>query len=517
MTTVALSWALATAVLGANPEPAHFALVVAHNNSRDASVAPLRFADDDGARFAELMLARGASVELLVLMDPETQGRFPALVERAEPPTKAALRAAMDRILVGVEAARAEGRPTELHFFFAGHGHVGDDREGYVDLVDGRFGRSALYREVIARSSADLNHVVIDACNAYFMVNRRGDAEAAVAALNAFLASESLDRYPNTGVILSTASEQEVHEWSRYQSGVFSHQLLSALAGAADVDGDGAVRYAEAHAFIAAANHAVRDPRARLSVFARAPAKDVEAPLMRAPAAERAAWVELPAALAGRVHLEDDRGLRVVDVHKSAEQPLRLALVPRGHYFVRTPGAELKLAAAAGSSVRVSESALTPRELAERGAVEESFRRDLFAVPFGRGFVAGFESAGESPREVAALSRGVALDWYERPRPWAWVSGGLALAGIGAGVGLSLAAADKRDELEAGVGSLSMAQAIALQDEEQTLRTGAGVAFGVGGALALTATILALLEDPGAPPDVVVGVDGEGVRVGGRF
>ena len=55
--------------------------------------------------------------------------------------------------------------------------------------------------------------------------------------------------------------------------------MRSALAGAADIDGDGRVTYAEAHAFISAANGRVQDARARLSAYAAPPALHRDEPL----------------------------------------------------------------------------------------------------------------------------------------------------------------------------------------------------------------------------------------------
>ena len=53
----------------------------------------------------------------------------------------------------------------------------------------------------------------------------------------------------NVGLLLSTSSARESHEWSGFESGVFSHEVRSGLYGAADADGDGRVSYAEIAAF----------------------------------------------------------------------------------------------------------------------------------------------------------------------------------------------------------------------------------------------------------------------------
>ena len=43
---------------------------------------------------------------------------------------------------------------------------------------------------------------------------------------------------------------------------MFTHELLSGMLGAADVNGDLVVEYTEVQAFVAAANRDIKDPRA---------------------------------------------------------------------------------------------------------------------------------------------------------------------------------------------------------------------------------------------------------------
>jgi hypothetical protein len=154
---------------------------------------------------------------------------------------------------------KAAGRTPVLYFVFTGHGQRGPAGEGTVSLLDGAFTRTDLYKEVITPSTASFLHLIVDACDSYFFVNSRGlpVGPAQTAAVTRHLASRELDRYPQVGVVLSTSTAQESHEWSAISSGVFSHQVRSALAGAADVNSDGRVEYSELTAFIAAASQGV--------------------------------------------------------------------------------------------------------------------------------------------------------------------------------------------------------------------------------------------------------------------
>jgi hypothetical protein len=477
-----------------------FALIVAHNKSLDASLAPLRFADDDAARFHELMATFATKTVLLAVLDDETQRTFPGLSRQARPPSRGGLRGAMRELSAAIRASRRAGHRTRFYFYYAGHGDVGSDREGYVHLLDGRFSRSDLYREVIVVSPAHVNHVIIDACNSYYMVNPRGDRTGKASqlqAMRAFLARESLDRFPNTGVVLSTASMGETHEWSRYQSGIFSHELLSALWGGADVDGDGLVDYRELAAYLAAANLKVRDVRARLSIYARAPAADRDAELVNLGELRARAFLSVPRELTGHYYLEDDRGVRHAEFHKSGEQPLRLALLGRPHYTLRSDEREA-LIRPEGGEIDAAGLTFTELPLHSRGSVEQTFRRDLFAFPFGRSFAAGHAAAAEaqppSVTKVVAAPPAAPRPWYSRPGTWKWASLGLATAGLATGITFQVLSGRSLSRLEEGRGEISMVEAVRLQEESRSRQTVAGIAFGIASAAAASAAVLFLLD-----------------------
>ncbi|MCA9664537.1 MAG: caspase family protein [Myxococcales bacterium] len=513
---------LASSVLAGSPALADasptararvFALVVANNRSLDPSLAALRYADDDGARFYELMRAIGARVELLSVLDAQTQRTFSGLAKQSRPPTRDGLRAAMTRLRGAMMRAQRAGERTVFYFYFAGHGGVDNSREGYINLLDQRFRRSDLYREVIARSPASLNHVIIDACNAYYMVGRRGDGKRAAsvkAAIRSFLSRESLARYPNTGVVLSTTTKAETHEWSRYHSGIFSHQLRSALLGAADVDGDHRVDYHELSAYVAAANLRVRDARARLSIYARAPRADLSAPLVeldtlrriaagakRRPAPGRiAGFLVVPRTVQGHYYLEDDRGVRYLDFNKTAEQPLRLALLDRPYYYLRSSAREAMIRLASAGDVDASTLTQRPLQARARGSVERSFRSDLYAFPFGRAFAAGHSTANAA--QPSALELGVDSSddapppWYSRARTWKWLSLGVAGAGLALGVTMQVLAASASSKLSDG--GITMVRAVELQGQVNLRQAVAGVAFGVGATAAISSLVLFLVD-----------------------
>jgi len=483
---------LASSVAGA-AGPVVYAVVVANNQTFDNSRQPLRFADDDGARYAELFGLTAERIALLAVLDEDTQRVFPDAVSASRAPDRAQLLATLEDTFARIREERAAGKEVVFYFVFSGHGEVSEDSEGYVHLLDGPWTRGDLFEHVIAASPANVNHVLIDACNAYFMVARRGGGQAEDAGdfknlIRDFLDHESLAVHPDTGVFLSTSSANEVHEWGRIEAGIFSHVIRSALSGAADANGDGAVDYDEVNAYIAAANGDLPDRKTRLEVYARPPAQNLREPLARIP--ERGARVHIPAHWAGRYYLEDDRGVRFADFNKTAEVSLDLRLVPRPRYYLRSDNEEYVVEpASATSSIRIEDIPAQPLTLAARGSVNDAFAQHLFAIPFGPQFVTGYKQASFSattPLEVHASPT-------SKLEPWKWasaaVAGGLAVTSGTLEILSRSAASDYRN------GAGSSADLAMTQGRAESLHQAALVTGGIALTAAVTYGVLFWLDD----------------------
>ena len=162
--------------------------------------------------------------------------------------------------------------------------------------------------------------------------------------LQAFLEEEQLDRHPRAGVIVATSGVQETHEWARYRGGILSHELRSALSGAADVNGDGRIEYSELRAFLAAANARVRNPEARVDVFARPPALDRHRALVDLRAATASArFLHFGSGLGGRYWVEDERGVRYADLNKEPQASFDMLLSAHHGYFLRNEDREAEI------------------------------------------------------------------------------------------------------------------------------------------------------------------------------
>ena len=434
-----------------------FVLIAANNQSLDSDSRELRYADNDAVKYAQLFAAAGAEISLSAVPDPEVRRQFPEASRDAAPPSYDVLKRKVSELYSKIRDAARSGAETHFVFIYSGHGGLGPNQEGYITLLDRKLTRSNFYREIVRQSPATYNHLIIDACNAYYFVNKRGDRGTKDGnfgeAVQDFLHSEELGSYPNTGVILAASGESETHEWSRWEAGIFSHELRSAFLGAGDIDGDGRVTYAEAAACVDAANAAIDLPRARLKVFYRPPAINEETPLFHTDEIAADAVVRLPKSMALKYHVEDARGVRVADLHYSGEQDITLRLLGTAPFYLRRENLEARVDSK--KEILSAESlAFVPQASETKGSVELTFRRRLFEIPFGLGFFHGAVSSGAGREMKTAPFVQLSTENAEASHPAdivsatpkpalriaAWSTVGLAV-GLGVAGGITYAAA----------------------------------------------------------------------------
>lgn len=398
-----------TVLAAASPAPTTYALVIGNNESLDPKVATLRYADDDAARSFELFESRAQGVRLLTVLDAASQKLYPGLAARARPPTRTELLRAFGELNEAMAADAAAGAEPTLYFVFSGHGRRTPAGDGTIQLLDGDFTRDELFEQIIDRAKARWVHLIVDACDSYFFVNARGTqlpvAPPTTAAVAEHLAEHSLERHPNVGAVVSTTSEQESHEWQAIGAGVFSHQIRSALSGAADVNGDGRIEYSEVAAFVAAANAQVTDPRQRVNVSVHPMALDRAHPMIDLTRASTSAHLLLPRRLQGHYWLEDGRGVRVLELNKEAGQPLLIAFPGAQTYYLRTEGREVRFTATAGALLDGARLEFSTAALAARGATDAMFRERLFAEPYGARFYQGFVSSSSDVPVAASVGQ----------------------------------------------------------------------------------------------------------------
>lgn len=375
-------------VAGALPgEVERFALVVGNNRAETKANADLRYADDDAVATHRLLGDAGVVSRLLVNLDDDSRRMYDGVrIDGA--PSAQRIESTFAELVSRMREARARGNAVEFLFFYSGHGDV-DRGEGFVVLADGRLTRTSLFA-LLSRSPASKNHVFVDACKSYFLAFDRGPGGRRRPYVGNALAQKVPAQLDNTGFVLSTSSDRDSHEWERYQGGILSHELRSALRGAADTDLNAGISYAEIGAFLTTANYGIRNPRFRPDFMVRPPANDFSREVLK--------WKRAPAPLSfahktwGHFYVETASGDRLLDAHPAPDQPLQLWVPEQRPLFVRRNDGRAEYVITSHEPVQVAE--LTPSlpQTASRGALNLALEQ-IFTVPFAAGDVRRFERA----------------------------------------------------------------------------------------------------------------------------
>ena len=454
-------------------------LILGVNRAGDAELPQLRYADDDAARYQELFHALGGRIYLLTRPDENTSRISASALTGARTPNRAELTRAVASLATDVAAARAHGQRTFFYFVYAGHGNV-DGATAYLALEDARLDGDEIEREIVDRVHADESHLIIDACYSYFLAYGRGPGGSRHP-VRRFATGGGLARRPDVGLLLSTTSARESHEWAGFQAGIFSHEVRSGLYGAADLDGDGRISYLEIAAFVSRANAAIPNERFRPDVFAHAPVAAAQLiDLRQAPG--RRLRVDA-AAQASHYLFEDTLGVRLADFHNAGGRALSL-LLPEGArgLYVRRTSDEQEFAIPDGPAVvNLAELAPRPsRDLARGGSAEYAFNL-LFSLPFDDEAVSTY--ASRAPVDLDAAPD----DSVAPPLPrWRRAAGytALGVAGVSAAAAITLSLSARGLARDARASTVQI-DTDRLNQRMADRRTWAEVSFGVAGAAAI--------------------------------
>ncbi len=452
---------MAPAPGGAVPEAPTYALIVGHNGA-GAGEPTLRYADDDAGRFYELVASHADGAWLLTSFDAESQELFEPLVPVAAAPTRAAVLGAMASLRERVAKDVAAGLRPQVYFYYAGHGEIADGSGGYVHLEDGRLTREALSDELLTALEGAWVHVVVDACNAYFLVADDNRAQG--------VAFSRFEPLPNVGYVLSTSSDARSHEWQSWSGGVFSHEVRSAMVGAADANLDGAVDYRELAAFVAVANESIPQARFRPAFYVQPPRSDLSLPITTQSGLRRTSNLWLDIDSRGRLEVRDRRGLPYADVNKAPGRRLAVWLEPLASYSVRFGGKPFHVPRA---RPRLTLAMLVPDadDAQPRAQGHRAFQH-AFGAPFGQEVVRGYRLG------AGALSTGVHPDVELRRHATYGLLGGGGAALVASGILGALTfsaqqdAGASTDELavattsafSVGIGALITAAVLIVQD-----------------------------------------------------
>lgn len=513
---IVLRGAAFAAVPPASAPAARFAIIVGVNQSVDADARPLRYADDDAAAYLELFRALGARTYLLSRFDEGTRRLHPQAVAEAFDPRRRELDRLVEQVAADVALARGRGVPTIVYFVYAGHGSVENGR-GYLALEDARLYGADLEQLIVDRVGGAQTHFIVDACYSMFLAVSRGPGGERQEA-RGFSTLGGLAARPGVGLLLSTSSARESHEWSEFQAGVFSHEVRSGLLGAADADGDGQITYREIAAFVDRANSPIPNERFRPDVYAKEPGGTPTLLDLRIGLARR---LELDGEHPGHYFIEDARGVRLADFHNDRGQAMHVIRPALGGpLYLRKLGEQEHgdleyVMDAAPPVLRIGELLPQPSTTAPRGAAQESFRL-LFSLPFSQQVVDAFVE-----RQPAVLASSPP-DQPARPslrRPVAY--GLFALGGVAAAAGSWALVSALEAQRRTASSQADVYQANLLIDRRNAW---AGALYGVSGAALVTGTLLFVwprLTGAAAPAaTVAVSRGGEGgtfLEWSGRF
>ena len=415
---------LFTVHLAAPPPTQLFALAIGFNGAPHADAQPLRFADDDAVKNAQLVEELHGEAVLLTTLDATSRQMYPALTPQA--PTGAALNAAAQALADKVRAAHAAGAITRVLIFYSGHGDI-DHGEGYFQLQDGRLTRSD-FHALIKRFPADSVHVIVDACKAYYLVFERGIRDRVPDHAPLF-ATDPLPSH--VGFLLATSAAEDTHEWEAYQGGIFSHEVRSALRGAADLDGDGQITYDEVAAFIFNANRSITNPSYRPTSYVRAPQTDAvlvdlaDAPMLRFDAGLSKHWT-----------LEDAQGVRLLDTHPAANTTAHFMLPSRRPLFLREAQTDVDYRIDRLGSVDFTTLVASRTPVQTRGALNLAFAQ-LFSQAYEpQAFARYQQNLAAAQAADDAINHPLVPRWVA-PMLLAEVAATTGVAGIFAGLALA--------------------------------------------------------------------------------
>ncbi len=303
LATLALP-AVARAEGPAPPRTHAYALVVG-DDLGGSGQQPLRFAEDDARRVAQVLVELGhydaSAVRVLLRPDPT------------------ALLGAIDALAARARADAERGEPAQVLFYFSGHARANAVNLGPVELP------LATLRERLQAVPSALTIVILDACQSGSFSRVKGAEPAADFSYN----SVSGLTQRGLAVMASSTAEELSQESDDLRGSYFTHHLVTGLRGAGDADGDGRVsldeayRYAYRRTLASTARTQVGEQHVTLETDL---AGEGELPVTYP--AEARAQLGLPAALDGHVLVQlRPSGAVLADVQKAPGAAVHLALV----------------------------------------------------------------------------------------------------------------------------------------------------------------------------------------------
>jgi len=196
-------------------------IVGANRGGRDRAV--LRYAVDDARAVRKVLEEMG--------------GISPGECVFLEDPTAASFLAEMRALGETVDRARREYRRVEVIFYYSGHSDeenifLGEERISYLE-----------FRDLITSMKADVRIAILDSCASGAFTLPKG-----VVKKPPFLLDTAYDM-KGYAFMTSSAASEAAQESGRIKRSFFTHNLISGMRGAADMNQDGRITLNEAYQF----------------------------------------------------------------------------------------------------------------------------------------------------------------------------------------------------------------------------------------------------------------------------
>lgn len=371
----------------------YYTLSIGSNEAPETSerkLEKLSYADDDAVSFYKLFSLTTHKQALLSILDIDSQRVHPVFAEKSLPPTLANIDATLATFDESMRQDKLRGNQPILVVTYSGHGAYDAQGQPFLHLIgEEALTRSVLADQIISRTEAVEVHLIIDACHAGDVTGTRGffgeevDAKPAEAPIPRLTASLR-ERFPGVGLVLAT-SQGLTHEWSRSRSGIFSHEVRSALHGAADINLDKRIEYSELGAFVSAANLDIPDPSKKPDALFLPPYQNQHAPLLDLSSADAVLTAKRGQ---GHISIRSRQGEHLVDANLSGGP----------WYAILHPGEDLRLLyeeqgatleVGARKQVALEDLDFKPIEDAERSGTS-TWHDHLFSTAYSKDFYRGY-------------------------------------------------------------------------------------------------------------------------------
>jgi hypothetical protein len=378
-----------------------YAIVIGNNAplpNDDDSLPMLRYADDDAVRYYAFFRRMTDRAYLFTVPDARTQKRYPNIASFAKVPTLQNIERAVEEIESHIQKTRKSGAETILYIAYSGHGRIDDAGRRMLSLIGEPLTTDYLYDEILSRLKADYQHLLIDSCYAEGFADSKGLFDHEVNTQTIEITKDDVEtfkrlrqsRFPGLGLILASSANEESHEWSQIESGVFTHEVLSGLAGPADVNLDGKIEYSELVAFVAAANSGVADPRSRVDIVADPPGRNQRAPLVDLLSLKNVGFLYGDPSELGHFHIELENGERYLDANLGHMENMHVVLPEDQVLYLRTRNKEATLYTSRHAHHTLADLRFSGNRTAKKGSAEAALKRGLFATQFGRPYYKGY-------------------------------------------------------------------------------------------------------------------------------